>query len=278
MRLPSRYEKYLWSMDMKKGRISKEEEAWIQQNVGQLTSLQMAEHLDRDPESVEQFIKRKFKIGITNEEQAAFELEDRPYWRELQLQFTESELELFKYHWSRIISQFKDDVIPTEEFQVVDLIKLELLMNRCLKQNKDNIEQIAAFEVLADEARSVDPDQQDKEAIFNLDRQVASLRASQESLNRDYRELQAKKSLMLKEMKATREQRVKRLEDSKHNFTMWMTQLISNPELTRQWGIEMEKMRLAMMKERDRLAAYHKYDDGQVDQPFLTPDTILKET
>lgn len=263
---------------MKKGRISKEEEAWIQQNVGQLTSLQMAEYLDRDPESIEQFIKRKFKIGITNEEQAAFELEDRPYWRELQLQFTESELELFKYHWARIISQFKDDVIPTEELQVVDLIKLELLMNRCLKQNKDNIEQIAAFEALADEARSVDPDQQDKEAIFNLDRQVASLRASQESLNRDYRELQAKKSLMLKEMKATREQRVKRLEDSKHNFTMWMTQLISNPELTRQWGIEMEKMRLAMMKERDRLAAYHKYDDGQVDQPFLTPETILKET
>lgn len=214
---------------MKKGRISKEEEAWIQQNIGQLTALEIATHLDRDPESVEQFIKRKFKIGITNEEQAAFELEDRPYWTELQLQFTESELELFKYHWARIISQFKDDVIPTEELQVVDLIKLELLMNRCLKQNKDNIEQISSFERLADEARSVDPDQQDKEAIFNLDRQVASLRASQESLNRDYRELQAKKSLMLKEMKATREQRVKRLEDSKHNFTMWMTQLISNP-------------------------------------------------
>lgn len=33
-----------------------------------------------------------------------------------------------------------------------------------------------------------------------------------------------------------------------------------------------------MMKERDRLSTYHKYDDGQVDQPFLTPDTILKET
>lgn len=263
---------------MKKGRISKEEEAWIQQNVGQLTSSEIAKQLDRDPESVEQFIKRKFKIGITNEEQAAFELEDRPYWVELQLQFTETELELFKYHWSRIISQFKDDVIPTEELQVVDLIKLELLMNRCLKQNKDNIEQISLFERMADEARSADPDQQDRDAIFNLDRQVASLRASQESLNRDYRELQAKKSLMLKEMKATREQRVKRLEDSKHNFTMWMTQLISNPELTKQWGIEMEKMRLAMLKERDRLSAYHKYDDGQVDQPFLTPDTILRET
>ena len=31
---------------------------------------------------------------------------------------------------ARIISQFKDDVIPTEELQVVDLIKLEFLINQ----------------------------------------------------------------------------------------------------------------------------------------------------
>ena len=259
---------------MKKGRISKEEEAWIQQNVGQLTSSEIAKQLDRDPESVEQFIKRKFKIGITNEEQAAFELEDRPYWVELQLQFTETELELFKYHWSRIISQFKDDVIPTEELQVVDLIKLELLMNRCLKQNKDNIEQISLFERMADEARSADPDQQDRDAIFNLDRQVASLRASQESLNRDYRELQAKKSLMLKEMKATREQRVQRIQDAKQTFIGWITYLMTNPEKTREYGVEMEKMRMAMLKEQDRLSQLHKYEDGEVDQPFLNSDTV----
>jgi hypothetical protein len=36
----------------------------------------------------------------------------------------------------------------------------------------------------------------------------------------------------------------------------------------------MEKMRLAMMKEQERLSAFHKYEDGTVDQPFLTPDTV----
>jgi hypothetical protein len=39
------------------------------------------------------------------------------------------------------------------------------------------------------------------------------------------------------------------------------------------YGIEMEKMRLAMEKEKERLSAFHKYDDGIIDQPFLTPDT-----
>ena len=42
----------------------------------------------------------------------------------------------------------------------------------------------------------------------------------------------------------------------------------------KEYGIEMEKMRMAMEKERDRLANLHQYEDGQIDQPFLTPDTV----
>ena len=68
---------------MKKGRISKEEEAIIEQSIGTLSYEQIAEKLDRDPESVENFIKRKFKVGVTSEEQAAFELDERPYWAEV---------------------------------------------------------------------------------------------------------------------------------------------------------------------------------------------------
>tara|TARA_R110002051_G_scaffold223401_1_gene286725 strand:- start:710 stop:1495 length:786 start_codon:yes stop_codon:yes gene_type:complete len=258
---------------MRKGRISKKEEQFIEGNIKTLSHEQIAEQLDRDPASIKDFIKRKFQVGLTSEEEAAYQLEERPYWSELKQQFSTQELELFKYHWSRVISQFKDDVIPTEEIQVVDLIKLELLMNRCLKINKSNMDQIDAFTQLISEERSLDPDQQDVDTIINLERQVASLRAAQESLNRDYRDLQTKKNSMLKEMKATREQRVKRYEDSKHSFTGWVVHLISNPELTRSYGSEMEKMRLATEKEKERLGQFHQYEDGLVDQPFLTPDT-----
>ena len=270
-------------MDMKKGRISKEEEKFIRENLN-LGFESLATELDRDPESVLGFIKKKVAKGDfytpdwmeepDSEEQAQFDLTFRPYWNELRQQFTEDELKLFQYHWARIISQFKDDVIPTEELQVVDLIKLELLMNRSLKNIKENIEQISSFEGLIQQLRAVDADQQDRDEIFNLERQVASLKASQESLNKDYRELQAKKNSMLKEMKATREQRVKRLEDSKQTFTSWLAYLVSNPDVARGYGVEMEKMRLAMDKQKERLSAYHKYQDDLVDQPFLTPETV----
>lgn len=261
---------------MKKGRISKEEERIIGRLIDNLTVEDIAAKLDRDVESVESFIKRKMRVGLSNEEAAAFSLESRPYWNELTNQFTSDELELFKYHWSRIISQFKDDVFPTEELQVVDVIKLEILMNRCLKSNKDNINEMSVIEKLIRDERSVDKDQQDKDYIMNMERQMAALRASQESLNRDYRELQTKKAAMLREMKGTREQRIKRLEDSKQSFTSWIAALMQDPETLKRYGIEMEKMRLAMVKEKERLSAFHKYEDGIVDQPFLTPDTVIE--
>lgn len=257
---------------MKKGRISKEEEAFILSNVKNMTLIDLSTKLNRDSQSVGQFIKRKLRIGTSVIEDAEFELEDREYWPELKLQFSEEELKLFKYHWSRIISQFKDDVIPTEELQVIDLIKLDLLMNRSLKQNKESIGQISELERIIQTERTRGSDNNDN--VFNMERQIASLRASQESLNRDYRDLQTKKSTMLKDMKATREQRVKRLEDSKQSFVGWISYLMNNPEILKSYGVEMEKMRMSMEKQRDKLSSFHMYADGNIDQPFFTPETI----
>ena len=146
---------------MKKGRISNSDGRTIARLIDSMTVEDIASKLDRSVDSIEDYIKRELKVGLSRIEVAAYSLEDRPYWRELEAQFTSDELELFKYHWSRIISQFKDDVFPTEELQVVDVIKLEILMNRCLKGNKENIEQISTYEHMIQDERSRDKDQQD---------------------------------------------------------------------------------------------------------------------
>jgi len=261
---------------MRKGRLSKEEVAYIEANVHNTDIGAIAAYLDRDPISIHNFVKKKLRYGVSSEEAASFDLEDRPYWGELRQQFSIEELEIFKWHWARTIDQFKENIMSTEEMQVVDMIKLELLMNRCLKLNKSSTDQILAFEALIQQERSLDAGLQNREDLFNLERQVASLKSSQESLTRDYRELQTKKNAMLKEMRATREQRVKDIEESKQSFVGWMTHLITHPEVCREYGITMEKMRLAMEAEKKRLSAYHTYEDGQIDQPFLTPETVLE--
>ena len=49
--------------------------------------------------------------------------------------------------------------------------------------------------------------------------------------------------------------------------------LFSISSISSLFGTEMEKMRLAMDKQKERLSEYHKFQDDIVDQPFLTPDT-----
>ena len=50
--------------------------------------------------------------------------------------------------------------------QVVDVIKLEILMNRCLKGNKENIEQINTYDHMIRDERSRDKDQQDVDQYY----------------------------------------------------------------------------------------------------------------
>tara|TARA_R100000152_G_C6771027_1_gene197413 strand:- start:357 stop:1154 length:798 start_codon:yes stop_codon:yes gene_type:complete len=260
---------------MKKGRFSKTEQVFIRENYQEMSVSQIATQLDRDPDSVDAYIEKK--LGKTKtaqkEIEASYELKNRPYWNEIIQQFNEDELEIIQYHWGRIISQFRDDVLPTEELQVLDAIKLEVLMNRALKTQQLNMTSIQSYELKVTVEKEQSPELQDKDYIFNLERQIAVLRSAQETLGRDYKDLQTKKAAMLKDLKATREQRIKRLEDSKQTFIGWVRNLMSNPQTRAELGTEMEKMRLAVNKEEERLTEYHKYEDSLVDQPFLTPDT-----
>ena len=102
---------------------------------------------------------------------------------------------------------------------------------------------------------------------------MAVIRASQETLSKDYKDLQARKATMLKDLKGTREQRVKAIEDSKLTFASLVKKIATDYQFRAKIGIDMEKMRLAMENEKERLSEYVDYNDGQVDQPFLTPDT-----
>jgi len=75
---------------MRKGRISDDEGRTIARLADSLPVEDIAKQLDRSVNSVEEYIKRKLKIGLNTYEIAAYSLEDRPYWIELEAQFTES--------------------------------------------------------------------------------------------------------------------------------------------------------------------------------------------
>ena len=86
-------------------------------------------------------------------------------------------------------------------------------MNRAPISQQTNMTEIKRYEELVTDEKGKPLEVQDKDYIFNLERQIAVCRAAQETLTRDYKDLQTKKAAMLKDLKATREQRIKRLED-----------------------------------------------------------------
>jgi len=264
---------------MKKGRFSNEEMDFIEAKAEVLSPEDIAKHLDRDPVSVRDWIGKN--IGFSNKQKkealVANELKEKPYYRELNHQFTPEELEMFEFHFKKMWSQFKDDVFHTEEMQIIDTIKLEILMNRILKSQHESQEQIQTFSVLVSQEKAVDKDQRDMDYIMQLERQIAVLRAGLETLSKDYKDLQARKATMLKDLKGTREQRIKAIEDSKQTFASLVKQIATDATFRTQIGIEMEKMRLAMENEKERLSEYTTYEDGTVDKPFLTPETTEGE-
>jgi hypothetical protein len=261
---------------MKKGRFSMEERAFIEANAEALSPKQIASDLDRDVTSVVNWIKEN--LGFSQKDKAeievANELVDKPYYKELKTQFSDEELRLFEFHFKKMWSQFKDDVFHTEEMQIIDTIKLEILMNRILRSQQDNQNEITTIERIVREEKSRDKDQRDMDLIIQFERQVAMLRASQEALSKDYKDLQARKATMLKDLKGTREQRIKAIEDSKQTFASLIKKIATDPTFRTQIGKDMEKMRLAIYSETERLSEFFKYEDGGVDQPFLTPETL----
>lgn len=264
-------------MSLKKGRFGKDEMNYIEQAIAAsvLSVDEIASELNRSPSSVNDWVERHIGFSVKQKKEAAVanELKTRPYYRELKRQFSEEELEMFEFHFKKMWSQFKDDVFHTEEMQIIDTIKLEILMSRILTSQRENESQIETYSEMVRQEKQGAVDQRDNELIFELERQVAVLRASQETLSKDYKDLQGRKGTMLKDLKGTREQRIKAIEDSKETFASLVKQIATSEDFRVKIGLEMEKMRLAVEKEKERLAEYHTYEDGAVDRPFLSEDT-----
>ena len=262
------------TIENKRGPWSKQEKQYIAEKCATMTAKEIAAHLQRNMDAVAEYIQKNHASSFTETARnAEYDIKKSPVWYDLERQFTKDELNMFLFHWGRIISQFRDDVYPTEEMQVIDTIKLEILMNRCLSQQQKCMDDIRGIEQQLSWERG--QEEKNMPEISNLERQIAVLRAAQESLNSDFKDMLNRKNSILKEMKATRDARIKHLESNKHNFLSIIRKIVDDREFRTRLGLDMEKMRLAANVEFQRLSDYHEYIDGTVDQPILTPENAI---
>lgn len=265
-------------MSRKRGKLSKDEMNYIRQNCFDLSLEEIANHINRKIEPVKKFIdKENLKArDLTDQEHLLSTLRSRYYYKELEKQMSSGEIIFFEHNWVDFYKQFNEDVTHTEEMQILEVIRTEVLINRSMEDRQEIVRSLERLEGLINREMDKEEDQQDTQAIAMWQTQMGSLIGSKSAYINEHEKLLTKKERYLKDLKGTREQRKRVADDAKTNFSMWMRQL-DTLEMREQEGFDMEVQAIAAEKARKRLSELHEYEDGEVDQPLLNSDTVIED-
>lgn len=273
-------------MPFKRGRWGKDEIQFMTDNAGKLPLADIAAQLNRDADTVKNWIQENLAVDVSQDHPVELAetairnaLRSSPEWEELKQQFLPAELLAFERKYSKLMNQFKGDVWATEETQIFLLIKLELLMDRNMKGRQRAIQDIERLEKEVEElseeiaglrSREQNVDTQ-RDRMTNLERQLTASREAEASKTNEYVKLSEKHAALMREMKATRDQRITRIENSKQSV-LSLLKALQEEDMRRAEGEDLELIRAATEKERERLSESHKYVDDNYDQPLLTPE------
>lgn len=266
----------------KRGQLSLEEEKYIRDHISSLTIDQISANLNRSTAPIERYaLENDLIIKNTDSNDDKYlrnKLHKKNFWQEIERQFDSDsgELEYFENIWINLIKQFREDVLPAEELQIKQFITIDILINRSMKERKRHIAETDKLQRLVDKEYEKPEDQRDIPKLANLETQLSFARNSIANYTNEYTKLLNEQQKISKDLKATREQRIKRIEDGKSSWT-GLIRMLEDEEIREKEGREMEILALATEKTKEKLYSYHNYADNTVDRPFLTPDTVVEE-
>jgi len=272
----------------KVGQFSTKELDFLNKNIETMTAEQMAEHLNRSLEVVEKHLEsirdnENTTLNRLESKRAFQDLQKKPYWAELKLQYTPKELELYLYHWAKYLEQFNFDVTHSEESQICKAIDLQILMGRTLKEKQKVDGEIEIMEkelrravneddtVMTDDAKN-----NHRNYIQSIMTQLAGVRSSQLNRTKEFKDLVDQHQKLTKDLKGTRDQRFKEIEDRKVTFFGWLKQF-DNINERMKLSREAELIAMASEKSLQDLGEYHTYQDNSVDQCILNAETVKED-
>ena len=278
-------------MPAKNGRMTNKEREYILKNVERFSVEEMATKLNRTVSAVEEYIHLNYikKNPVTKEEQKVVEqttirkeLRSTEEWKNLKDEFNTEELRLFDEKYIKLMAQFKGNVLATEETQIYQAIKFEILMSRNLRARRKALDDIARLGKMLDDYldqfRDDPASMSDSQKTYslNLQMELKTAEAAEQSKTTEYTKLQERHDSLMKNLKATRDQRVKEIESGKVSF-LGLIKSLQEKEIQDKEGRQLELMKLASKKEYRKLGALHNYQNGEVDRPILSAETVEME-
>jgi hypothetical protein len=268
-------------MPKKRGQLALDEEKFIRDNIDSLSIEAIAEQLNRNTAPINRYIEENNLYALEEKSENDLlkrKLHSKSFWYEIERQFDEQtgELEYFENTWVGLIKQFREDVLPAEELQIKQFITIDILINRSMKERKRHIAETEKLQRLVDAEYDKPEDQRDIPRLANLETQLSFARNSISSYTNEYTKLLNEQQKISKDLKATREQRIKRIEDGKSSW-VGLIRMLEDEELREKEGREMEILNMATEKYKKDLFGYHTYQDNKVDKPFLNQESVTDE-
>lgn len=262
----------------KRGKLSVADMNFIRQNCFDMPLKEIADSLNRTVVPVQKFIdKENLRMrNMTDDEHLLVRLRGRYYFKELRKQFSDDELIFFEHQWIDYFRQFSEDVTHTEEMEILEVIRTEVLINRGMEDRQEVVSNIERLNKLIEDEMAKPTPMQDTQALASFQTQLGAAMSSKSAYINEHEKLLTKKERLLKDLKGTREQRKRNADDAKTNFTSWLRQL-DDKQVREKEGFDMEIHRVAAEKAVSKLGEYHEYEDGTVDQPILNSNTLKEE-
>ena len=266
----------------KKGKFSLKDEEFIFNNVADLSIQEMADALNRTEETVKNFVdKHNLAAKNTSEDEKhrlrlLEKLKNSPYYTWIVKQLDEDEVKYFTESWISFMQQLNEDVLWTEELDIKEMIKLDIMLSRCSKNRKNVEELYYKTELDLDKELSLDKDSRDQDMIARLEVRLNGCQKALDDYTKETATLLQEVDKISKRLKTNRNERVKKIETANSSWAGYLRAL-EDDKFRLNEGREMELMRLAKDKAKQELSQYHTYIDGEVEQPFLTPDTVMEE-
>lgn len=268
-------------MAKKRGQLSLDEEKFIRDNVEALSVEQIANTLNRNIDPINRYIDQQQLYSLHDKSENDIlkrKLHSKTFWNEIVRQFDEDsgELEYFEDTWVGLIKQFREDVLPAEELQIKQFITIDILINRSMKERKRHIAETEKLQRLVDKEYEKSETDRDIPKLANLETQLSFARNSIASYTNEYTKLLNEQQKISKDLKATREQRIKRIEDGKSSW-VGLIRMLEDEDIREKEGREMEILAIATEKAKQNLYDYHQYADNKVDSPILNNISAIKE-
>lgn len=267
--------------ERKRGKLSGEEERIIFNNMASMSDEEIAELINRSPETVAKYRAQAPVVAQNSDSQAIIQqLHKKFFWTETQNQLVnDDEIKFFERYWANLITQFASQgILPTDEFMIRDLIISEININRCLRGKRTVMKELDFLEKQQEEIYQKYPDSPlDRLPLLEpLHSRANILRNSVRAFNDEWKILQDKKDKKLDQLKATRQLRLEKTEKAGRSFVD-LVKMLDSPEVREREGRLNELHKAAAELAKLRFEQIVKFEDERMDRAFLTPEAEDKD-